>query len=205
MINKYFSLMTTHAVLLLIGLAEAIRELMIVITSTNMGFDSFLIDFANKANTYNIIVIAVNVLTIIALVFSLIYMYKEYKKSAHVSYKIFLYLYLVIWIFETIAAFVFVDAMTINRILFILVLIVLFVLACGKNLGEKKSKVLGAALIVLSICIAIFVLLKFVNDKNPIPIVINIFSGYLLYILLSSTTYIMIVGKYIDKASRGAE
>lgn len=204
--RKNSSLMTIHAVLLLIGFIEAIRESIVIITSNNVGFDSLLIDFSNSVNTYNLIVMDINLLTIIALVFSLVYLFKEYKKSAHVSYKAFLCIYLVIWILEVISSFVFVDVLIINKVLLILELIVLFILTFTKNLGKKNSKLLASALIILNVCIALVVLFAgLYKGYSPLPIVVNVLSGYLSYILLSSTTYIMVTGKYIDKDSRGAK
>lgn len=204
--SKKILLMKIHAVLLMIGFVESIRELIILVTANNLGYENYLIDFSNSASTYNLLVIIDEILVIVAFAFSLIYMLKEYRKSAHISYKIFLCIYLAIWTLETISAFVFADAPTVNKVITIAQLIVLAILAFAKNLGKKNSKSLATILIVLTICIMIALFYDFINKGYSLsPIIVNVISGYLLFVLLSTTAYIMVTGKYIDKESRGAK
>ena len=204
--NKKSSLlMKIHAVLLVIDLAWVIRELVTTLFPNNLDYNSFLTVFSEGLQSYDLIVIVTDLLTISALAFSLIYLIKEYKKSAHISYKIFLCIYLFILVLETVSAFAHADASIISKILFVLVLIVLSILTFVKNLGKKNSKLLAVGLIVLTILITLVIAIQFVNLGYPSSIIVHIVFGYLLYVLLSLTAYVMVTGKYIDKESRGAK
>lgn len=135
---------------------------------------------------------------IVALVSGILYISFGYRKNAAFFYKMFL-------VVLTISQAVFaaremtmtLSVPLVDAILMIVSLIMIVILATGKDLGKVNSAVVVGALIV---CRVIALILDIVAQEG-FPVLSYTVSD----LLLAITAAFMIFGKYIDKAQRGSK
>ena len=143
---------------------------------------------------------------IIALISGIVYLAHGYKKNAAAYYKAFMIILVVsqaLFIYRQLIGIAPQDALTSNLVAIfnIIPLIMLTILATGKDLGKTKSYIVVAIIFAcrLGIVILDFAVKGVFNTPS------TIFSFRVSDILLAATAFFMVTGKYIDKAERGTK
>ena len=136
--------------------------------------------------------IAIWVTTAWALAWAFLYLFKGYTKSAAVYYKLFLAFLLLQFVVNFIMPIVRGDVLEI--ILHAVSILVLVVLAFGKDLGAKNSQILFVILAALQIAITVLAIMSGLSGR----IITNVAR-----LLLIGTLGLMLEGKYADKRARG--
>lgn len=191
-----------HGVLLVLAILETLREFFVAVSNTDMGYEAILTNAERSLELFNYFIICSTVITIFALSYSLYYLASGYKKSESQSYVKFLYMFIIIWVFEMFSSLFLIETSVVVELLEIVVLAVLLLLAFGKNLGKKVTFILGYILTGVNAIIAALLIAKYTSAPLT-PVAIHIISSAVIYVVLSFTTVIMISGKYYDKEQRG--
>lgn len=165
---------------------------LIIMTVALLGSGMTL--FAPNAGDLTVMTVICAVTAVLTAAFGFCYFMFRYKKNGALFYKLFM------------AAFTVTQGLRIAAgqqhialtLLMLAALIVTVVLATAKDLGNTKTKVCAAVLMVLTFAAAVFTYL--LADEN----------ARLTYLasttaVLSCTAALMVVGKYSDKDERGTK
>ena len=138
---------------------------------------------------------------IIALISGIIYLAFGYKKNAAVYYKVFM----VILVFvQSIICYRQMVGKVSPRaaITSIISLLMIAILATGKDLGKVKSYSIVSILLICRLLIVVFD----INAFGAMPDTgFTIISFAISDVLLAGTTAFMVLGKYLDKEARGTK
>lgn len=134
---------------------------------------------------------------IFALISGILYLTHGYKKNAAAYYKVYIMFLLVFDIFSTISGNL--DDSYFMKFVWVINLVLLTILAVGKDLGKTKSFTLVGLILVGKIIVFIGMLKTFGSFD------VNLVLGMVAQIVLIITTGLMVCGKYLDKESRGAK
>lgn len=151
--------------------------------------------FSNMANIFLMLVI------LAMLIVGTLYLIKGYSKRAAVYYKLFLFLNVAVCVLTIFIDLCFYRANTWMLIISVLntcKIILLLLLACGKDLGEKKTWSLFYILLAadgIKLVLAIFNMISIGFDFS--------FAGYVTALISDGTIGLAIRGKYENKKSRG--
>ena len=185
--KKYLPLKIVHLIFMVYGLCYSVYSLFgIKAISSDAKLTAFVILQAVTA--------------ICALAFGFLYLTHGYKKNAAAYYKGYIWFLLIFEIFATISG-------NRNESFFIkfvwaIDLVLLTVLTVGKDLGKVKSFALvGLILIGKIILLVYFIVMLEPSSAFGLNGVLSMISQ----IVLTITTALMVCGKYLDKAERGAK
>lgn len=165
----------------------------------------FVIDFANAASSAerfsNLSNVFLMLFILAMLVVGTLYLIKGYTKQAAAYYKLFLILNVAVCVLT-----IFVDLffyrvtawMIAISILNVCKIILLLLLAFGKDLGEKKTWALFYILLAADGMKLIFAIVNMINIGFDFS-----FAGYVTALISDGTIGLAIRGKYDNKKSRG--
>lgn len=138
---------------------------------------------------------------IIALISGIVYLAYGYKKNAAVYYKFFMVILVIgqaiICYRQTVGTF---PIMPSAAILNIISLIVLVILATGKDLGKSKSYLIVAILLACRLIALILDIIVFSGAT-----IFSVISHAASNVLLAGAAAFMVTGKYLDKDSRNTK
>ena len=151
--------------------------------------------FSNMANIFLMLVI------LAMLIVGTLYLIKGYRKRAAVYYKLFLFLNVAVCVLTIFIDLCFYRANTWMLIISVLntcKIILLLLLACGKDLGEKKTWSLFYILLVADGLKLVFAITNMISIGFDFS-----FAGYVTALISDGTIGLAIRGKYENKKSRG--
>ena len=156
----------------------------------------------STVNFFNSAMIVAYITEIIALISGIVYLAYGYKKNAAIYYKAFMVILVIaqaVFCYWQLLGVIAPEPLTagIVAILNIVPLIMLTILATGKDLGKTKSYIIVA--IILACRIGTIILDLVALGFGPI-IYFRISD-----VLLAGTAFFMVTGKYLDKAARGTK
>ena len=176
---------------------------LLVIAAGIVLYAMTLVSFAQGASALNI---ASTVLNILALAAGCVYLIAGYTKKAHLCYKIFMWLFMIAEMIECTSVFsigIDLPAFSVFRKVFALAVVIL--LGGAKDYGKVKSIIISVALVVLNVytvIAAILAMSRFTGTELSAEAMLFDAIGQLI---LASTAALMVCGKYLDKAARGAK
>ncbi len=186
--NKKMPFKIVHLGFMIAGLCFYVYS----ITQLNVVYD-------NKTNITISLFQAVS--AILALVSGFLYLVNGYKKNAAAYYKGYVWIVLIADMFATVAGITEASSYLLKSI-WAVSLILLAILATGKDLGSTKSYTIA---ICILLCKVVLLVASFsyrqVLGSAFIPVILDLIAQ----IVLTVSTTLMVCGKYIDKESRGAK
>ncbi len=196
--------MTTNQkgkVSLLIILHLALMALMVIGTTGAMvhfiidSFNANTTGFSNQVNAFMMLVI------LAMLIVGILYLVKGYTKNAAVYYKLFLILNVAVCVLTIFIDLFFYKVniwMIIISVLNVCKIILLLLMAFGKDLGEKKTWTIFYMLLTadgLKLILSIINMLSIGFDFS--------FAGYITALISDGTIGLSVRGKYENKKMRG--
>ncbi len=171
--------------------------------STVLFLGGFEVAVAGKGKTEVILTGCTTLMVMVMLLTGVLYLVHGYKKNAAVYYKAFIILMVLVTLIDFITNMV-CTAMNVLLIirctLFAIKIILLLLLAFGKDLGQKKSRYILYVIVALDIA-GIVVMFIIMSDTGfDFSLV-----GAIAALVADVTLGIAIHGKYADKASRGSQ
>ena len=144
-----------------------------------------------------------NIAAIFASVFGFAYFFAGYRKSAAVLYRIFLALFTLVLVLENISAMVSSETPLLYSIVLALTPVIAVVLVVAKDLGERKSSLLGGAMVLLRL---VAVIVAFVQPQPGLSAAAatGMQLQLLAALLLCACAGLMVAAKYYNKNLRGA-
>ena len=162
-----------------------------------------LIFFAEDASLINIMSSVFNILTLGA---GFVYLSLGYKKDAHLSYKIFMWLFMTAEIIECTSIFSMGIAMSALRAFIpVFTLAIVILLGGAKDYGKVKSNIVSITLVAVRACSILLMILSMSSFgkeiTNPGAMVFDQIGQF----ILATTAALMVCGKYLDKDARSAK
>lgn len=188
--KKYLPLKIIHLIFLVVAAVLCCMSLTKIGTDTSVFPDTTL-----RTVTY--------VAEIVALFLGGLYLLFGYKKNAAVYYKAFMVILVIaqaiVCYRQTVST---ISILPSAVILNIISLIMLVVLATGKDLGKARSYLIVTILLVCRLTILTLDIIYFRGATNT---GFSVFSYAVSNVLLAGTAAFMVTGKYLDKAARGTK
>ena len=186
--KKYLPVKIVHLILMLAAIV------LCCVSLTKLSADTeFFSDTGLRMVSY--------IAEIIALISGIVYLAYGYKKKAAVYYKFFMVILVIgqaiICYRQTVGTF---PIMPSAAILNIISLIVLVILATGKDLGKSKSYLIVAILLACRLIALILDIIVFSGAT-----IFSVLSHAASNVLLAGAVAFMVTGKYLDKDSRGTK
>ena len=142
------------------------------------------------------------VMNIAALISCFIYLFKGYKKNAAIYYKVSMWFLLASEIIEFSSIFSKgLELSVFSSFVKVLTLVAFVLLVGAKDYGKVKSNIISLSLVALTLytVISLIPALKYLGVFHPY--MIDAFGQ----LILASSAALMVCGKYLDKAERGAK
>lgn len=138
---------------------------------------------------------------LLALACGFIYLFKDYKKEASTFYKLFLVLLAIEGVLRS-SYFASLGVGPKYTIPYNTGLVITVILAVSKDLGKKNTN-------IIAVCLIICRLYTFIHTVSRVGVLGTAKFAAIVQevsiLLLAGSTYLMAVGKYLDKDSRGAK
>ena len=186
--KKYLPLKIFHLILIVAG---------IVLYAVTLIF------FAKDASLLNKTSSVFNILTLAA---GFVYLSLGYKKDANLSYKIFMWLFMVSEIIECTSIFSMGIAMSAFKAFIpVFTLAIVILLGGAKDYGKVKSNIVSIALVVVRTCAVISMVFNMNSFGKEILSTEAMIFDQIGQLILASTAALMVCGKYLDKDARNAK
>ena len=171
--------------------------------STVVFFGGFEFAVAGKDKLEVILTGCTTLMVMVMLLTGVLYLVHGYKKNAAVYYKAFIILMVLVTLIDLITNMV-CNAMNVLLIircaLFAIKIILLLLLAFGKDLGQKKSWYILYVIVALDIAGIVVMFIVISGTGFDFSLI-----GAIAALVADVTLGIAIHGKYADKASRGRQ
>lgn len=194
--KSFTPIMIVHMILMALVLAFSIYNLIMVLTGSGVAF--------SDAEHMRVgLLVAVNIITIAALLCGIVYLRKGYSKEAAPFYKGFMLLIFAAWIIRIVLLcianqYAQYTYFSLALSLTIVCAVVVFVLGLIKNIGERSGWILMVFLLVVD-CVSLFLTMD--SAYMQMYRIIDIIS----HIVLDINIGLAVRGKFADKTSRGTD
>lgn len=186
--KKYLPLKIVHLIFLALGICFYV-------------YSFFQIENVYDNATDKIIAVFQAGTAILALISGFIYLVKGYKKNAAAYFKGYVWIILIADMFAVIVGIT--EATSyFCKIVWAVALILLAVLAAGKDLGKIKSFAVAGLILLCKVILLITVITNHsILGVAFVPVLLDMIAQ----IVRTITTGLMVCGKYLDKAARGTK
>ncbi len=186
--KKYLPLKIVHLIFMALGLCFYV-------------YSFFQIENVYDNATNKIISVFQAGTAILALISGFIYLVKGYKKNAAAYFKGYVWIILIADMFAVIVGIT-EAASYFCKIVWAAALILLAVLAAGKDLGKTKSFAVAGLILLCKVVLLIPIIMdRSILGAAFVPVILDMIAQ----IVRTITTGFMVCGKYLDKAERGTK